>query len=292
MAALARPIAGALRARAIAASTARDGRPRVVDGALIGGAPGAAARLWDDARAIAPILGAAYAQEPMQVTRAAVSPQARARNDACVPPTHWVCDGLAELEAIAILVGCVRLGELDAAVADALDDWQTRGGDAVPRVPGLVPAIDEALGALCALCERGAAGDAALAVIAPILALTELMRSAEPADGPLPLGEAPLARTAAGLREVLGVYRAQLEALGAALDRAAGEGGDRIAVALGVAARAHQVAAVAGATAVWIDAGGGPVTAAQTRWRGAAALVEQAFAGTLAGVRRLVPLPP
>jgi hypothetical protein len=290
MATLGWPIAGALRIRALAAAPVRDDRPRIAEGVL---RAGAAAALWDDARAIAPILSAAYASEPLQVARAAPSVEQRAHNDACVPLTGWVCDGLAELEAIALLLGCARLDELDAAVADALDDWQTHGGGAVPRVARLAPAISDVLVALEAQCARGASGNAALAVVAPILGLVELMRRAGPAAA-LPeraLNGAPgLARASAHLHAMLDGYRGELARLGAAIDRAAGTG-DRIAVALGAAGRMHQVAAIAAAITAWID-GPGAANAAQVRWRGATAAIEQRFVASLAGVRRLVPLPP
>jgi hypothetical protein len=252
---------------------------------------GTAPPLWQDARAIVPILGAAYTQEPMQVARAAPAVDTRAHNDACVPLTRWVCDGLAELDAIAVLLGCTKLGELDAAVASALDEWQTHGGGDVPRVPRLTPAIDAVLGELSALCRAGASGDAALAVVAPIVALIDMMRMVGADGAAVEFAPSPLGAAAGSVRTALHDYREELCELGAAIDRAIGEGGDRIAVALGIAARMHQVAVIAAAIAAWIDRRG-PATAAQVRWRAAPVAIERVFAGSLAGVRRLVPLPP
>jgi len=288
MATLGRAIAAALRAHAIAAAPGGDRRPRIHGGELVAGS---AAQLWLDARAATGIFETAYRMEPMQVARAAESVALRAHNDACVPLTHWVCEGLAELEAIAVLLGCARLGELDQAIANTLDEWQTSGGRDVPRVPQLAVAIDAMLAELSALCTRGASGDAALEVVAPIIELIEMMRIAEPGRPIAVLARDPIARVTAALRVVLCGYRSELVALGAAIDRACREQGDRLAVALGVAARANQIAEIAAAIAAWIGRPG-PATAAQVRWCKAAAAVEQVFAGSLAGVRRLVPLPP
>lgn len=255
------------------------------------------------AATIAPIFAAAYIGEPMQVARAAPSVDVRVHNDACVPLTHWVCDGLAELDAFAVLLGCTRLGELDDAVAGALDDWQTHGGGEVQRVPRLAPAIEAMLAELVRLCGDAASGDAALALVAPIVAVAELMRGWGAGRAALELPPSPLGDALRGLDAAIHSYRDEMVALGAAIDRAAGsggsggsggaagEGGDRMAVALGIAARMHQVAVIAHAITGWIDRRG-PATAAQARWRRAAAAIEQVFAGSLAGVRRLVPLPP
>src|ERR1043165_9202037 len=161
--------------RALSAGAARKVLSHLDRDELVAGASGP---LWGIARAAVPILRVAYAQEPMQVARAAASVDARVHNDACVPLTHWVCDGLAELDAIAVLLGCTRLGELDTAVAGALEDWQTHGGEEVQRVPRLAPAIEAMLAELVGLCRDAASGDAALAVVAPIAALVDLMRTA------------------------------------------------------------------------------------------------------------------
>ncbi len=100
-----RPIAAVLRVRAIAAAPSGEQLPWVHDHDLVAGA---ATQLWNDARAVATILEEAYAQESMQISRDMASLDARARNDACVPLTHWVCDGLAELDAITTLLGWTR----------------------------------------------------------------------------------------------------------------------------------------------------------------------------------------
>jgi hypothetical protein len=233
----------------------------------------------------------------MQVARAEVSVDARVHNDACVPLTHWVCDGLAELDAIAVLLGCTRLSELDAAVAGALDDWQTHGGEEVQRVPRLAPAIEAMLAELVRLCRAAASGDAALALVAPIVAVADLMRGGGASRAGLELPPSPLGDALRVLDAAIHEYRDELVELGAAIDRADGAGGtagadgDRMSVALGIAARMQQVAVIAQAIADWI-ARRGPATAAQARWRRAGAAIEQVFAGSLAGVRRLVPLPP
>lgn len=288
LAALGRPLAEALRARAIAAlpfgeEEAGANRDKLVSGARDLFSYGA--------NTIASVLGPAYEHEPMKVARAAASVDARVHNDACVPLTHWVCDGLAELDAIAVLLGCTRLGELDAAVARALDDWQTHGGEAVQRVPRLEPAIDAVLTVLVRLCRDAASGEAALALVAPIVALAQLMRAGGAGRAASELPPSPVADAVRALNAAIHGYRAELVALGAAIDRAAGATGDRMAVALGIAARMNQVAAIAQAITGWIDRRG-PTTAAQARWRRAAAAIEKVFAGSLAGVRRLVPLPP
>lgn len=217
--------------------------------------------------------------------------EARVHNDACVPLTHWVCDGLAELDAIAVLLGCVRLSELDTAVAGALDEWQTHGGAAVSRVPRLAPAIDAVLAALSALFRDGTSGEMRVTVVAPLVELVELMQVAGAPPQALEGALDPLGQALDAARTAIHDYRAELVALGAAIDRAAGEAGDRMAIALGTAARMNQVAVIAHAITAWID-GRGAATAAQARWRRAAGAIEAVFAGSLAGVRRLVPLPP
>ncbi|HSS01223.1 MAG TPA: hypothetical protein VLM79_29395 [Kofleriaceae bacterium] len=229
----------------------------------------------------------------MQIARAAPTVDARVHNDACVPLTHWVCDGLAELDAVAVLLGYTRLGELDAAVAGAMDDWQTHGGEEVERVARLAPAVDAVLAELVGLC-RDATPDDAAALVAPIVAVAEMMRGGGASRAALGLPPSPLGDALRVLDAAIHGYRDELVALGAAIDRAAGAngaGGDRMAVALGIAARMQQVAVIAHAITGWIDRRG-PATAAQARWRRAGAAIEQVFAGSLAGVRRLVPLPP
>lgn len=275
MATLSRPIAGALRRRVLELVSSR--------------ASGTTGALSDSARIALPILMTAYAGDPMSVMRAA-SLDARVHNDACVPLTHWVCDGLAELDAIAVLLGCTRLGELDAAVASTLGAWQTHGGEAVPRIPRLAPAIAAVLAALGALYGGGTSGEAQLAVVASIVELGELMCGGA-LRAPTEFAATPLGQAVGTLRAAIHGYRDELVTLGAAIDRAAGAAGDRMAVALGTAARMHQVAVIAHAITGWIDRRG-PATAAQARWRRAAGAIEAVFAGSLAGLRRLVPLPP
>jgi len=184
-----------------------------------------------------------------------------------------------------VLHGCGRLGELDAAVARTLATWRTSGGLGVPRVPKLLPALAAVLTALTGALEHGASGSDAVARVAPIVELVELMRTGS-AGG----GASPISHATAQLAGELLAYRHSVERLGAAIDRASGTTGDRVAVALGIAARANQIATIAQAIAAWF--GPAPANAAQQRWCSIAPEIESTLAGSLAGVRRLVPLPP
>ncbi len=266
----------------------REERPFIDEDGLNAGEPRSNALMVLDAMALTPITAAAYRNDPLAIADAEIEPALRHRHDACVPLTHWVCDAMAELDAFAILLDCPQLGALDAAIADALDDW-TLHGKREPLEPRLATSIGETLVAIHDLL---AAGEPSEAVVPAMVALSELMRGGEGTARTVATGALErVALAAERTRRLIATHRHHLATLGAAIDRATGTD-ERIELALGIAARIDQVAVIAGAIAAWLpDSDEGPLALAHGRWRRAAVTIAATFAQTLAGVHALVPLP-
>jgi len=307
---LALPLDRAIGDAALRSVPVRAGRPAVADGRLVAGARSSRLFLFDDARAMVPAVARAYGRDPLPAVGRSLCPgeteAARLRHNAAAPFADLCCDALAELDALALLTGAGTLVELDAAVADAVDDWQTDPGTVVLPPPSLSRQLDAARGALEVAFAHVAAVDPGSDTFERLAAVTGdlvgalagvVRRRVRPGWRVRRDGGGALVAAAGAIERVSAAVHDRRRDLGTAghrLDQAARVRGDRYAVAFAVAARVQQVLVLAGSIAGWLAEADDTVATAdeRARWRAAAAAVSERFERTRRAVESVIPIAP